>query len=106
MLAITLYAYFVSLVLFCIGWYITRDAPSRTARVFVRAGLIATYLVPSFTFYAANRVVLPAILAFFVDLLDTGLTFYHPAWMAFWWLFAFAYGMRRVGRSRSAGRLR
>lgn len=95
MSSITMYAYFVALVLFLVGWFVTGDVASRNTRMFWRAGLVALYVMPAITLSPANRILLPAILAFFVDLFDTGFTFSHPAWIAFWWLFAFAYSTRR-----------
>lgn len=98
MLAITMYTYFVALVLFIIGWFITRDVPNNTTRAFVRGGLVALYLMPAITFAPGDHVVLPAVLAFLVDLLDTGFVYAHPAWIAFWWIFTFTYAARRSGR--------
>lgn len=98
MLTITMYAYFVSLVLFLIGWFITRDVASKGTRAFVRGGLVALYAMPAITLAPGDHVVLPSLLALLVDLLDTGFAYAHPAWIAFWWLFAYSYGVRRTGR--------
>lgn len=98
MLAITMYTYFVALFLFMIGWYITRDVPGNGTRSFLRGGLVSLYVMPAITLAPGDHVVLPSGLAFLVDLLDTGFTYAHPVWIAFWWMFTFAYGVRRPER--------
>ncbi|GAB4150193.1 MAG: hypothetical protein Fur0021_12330 [Candidatus Promineifilaceae bacterium] len=100
MLTITMYAYFVALVLFIIGWFITRDISSNTTRAFIRGGLVALYVMPAITLAPGDHVVLPALLAMLVDLLDTGFIYAHPFWIAFWWLFTFSYAVRRTGQRK------